>query len=114
MSSPAFVLKRHSPSRAVSKIAGDEDRFGFAAMKDEKFLIEVQSVSLGFPLDAWLKLENSKGRELEKNDDSAGADPKLEWTAPDDGTFVAVIGNVLHRGGADYLYRLSVRRAMPR
>jgi len=90
---------------------GDEDRFSFAAAKDEKFLIEVQSASLGFPLDAWLKVENSEGKELAKSDDSAGADPKLEWTAPKDGTFVAAVGNVLHRSGPDYLYRLGVRRA---
>jgi hypothetical protein len=92
---------------------GDEDRFSFAAAKDEKFLLEVQSASLGLPLDAWLKLENSKGKELAKSDDSAGADPKLEWTAPADGSFTAVVGNVLHRGGTDYYYRLSVRRAVP-
>lgn len=92
---------------------GDEDRFSFAAAKDEKFLLEVQSASLGFPLDAWLKVENAEGKELAKSDDSAGADPKLEWTATEDGVFVAAIGNVLHRGGADFLYRLSVLRAVP-
>jgi len=92
---------------------GDEDRFGFAAAKDDSFLIEVQSASLGFPLDAWLKVENPKGKELAKNDDSASADPKLEWTAPEGGTFVVAVGNVLHRGGTDYLYRLDVQRAVP-
>ena len=92
---------------------GDEDRFSFWAAKDEKFLVDVQSASLGFPLDAWLKVENAEGKELAKSDDSGGADPKLEWTAPKDGTFVAAVGNVLHRGGADYFYRLNVRRAVP-
>jgi hypothetical protein len=92
---------------------GDEDRFSFAAAKDEKFLIDVQSASLGFPLDAWLKVENSEGKELAKSDGSARSDPKLEWTAPKDGIFVAAVGNVLHRGGADYFYRLTVRRAAP-
>jgi hypothetical protein len=92
---------------------GDEDRFGFLATKDEKFLLEVQTASLGFPLDAWLKMENSEGKELAKSDDSAGSDPKLEWTATKDGAFVAAIGNVLHRGDADYLYRFSVRRTVP-
>ena len=93
--------------------AGDEDRFSFKAAKDQKFLIEVQSASLGFPLDAWLKVENARGKELARNDDSADADPRLEWTAPEDGTFVAAVGNVLQRSGPDYLYRLSVRRATP-
>lgn len=92
--------------------AADEDRFSFAAKKGESFLLEVQSATLGFPLDAWFKIENPKGKELAKNDDSGGADPKLEWTAPEDATFVAAVGNMLHRGGAEYLYRFSLRRAV--
>ena len=95
------------------KRPGDEDRFHFAAKKNDKFLIDVQSASLGFSLDAWLRIEDPKGKELAKNDDGAGADPKLEWAAPEDGVFVAAIGNVLQRGGPDYLYRLDLRRAVP-
>jgi hypothetical protein len=93
--------------------AGDEDRFSFAAMKEEKLLLEIQSASLGFPLDAWLKVENSEGKELAKSDDSGGADPRLEWTAKEDGALVVAVGNVLHRGGTDYFYRLSVLPAVP-
>jgi hypothetical protein len=93
--------------------AGDEDRFNFMAKKGEQFLLAVQSTSLGFPLDPWLKIENGKGQELAKNDDGGSADSKLEWTAPEDGPFVAAIGNVLHRGGADHFYRLSIDRVSP-
>jgi Bacterial pre-peptidase C-terminal domain len=93
--------------------AGDEDRFTFSAKKSERLLLKVQSASLGFPLDARLKLEDAKGKELVKKDDKVNADPALEWTAPEDGTFFAAVGNVLHRGGSDYLYRLSISRAVP-
>src|SRR5262249_55293032 len=92
---------------------GDEDRFGFQAKKGEKLLIEVQSASLGFPLDAWVKIEDAQGRELAKSDDSANADPRLEWTPSEDGRFIVALGSVLHRGGADYLYRLSLRHTSP-
>jgi len=92
---------------------GDEDRFTFASKKGDKLLLEVQSASLGFPLDARLKVEDAKGKELAKKDDSVNADPALDWTAPEDGAFFAVVGNVLHRGGPDYLYRLSISRAVP-
>jgi hypothetical protein len=103
------------PSAVTGSIgkSGDEDRFRFAAKKDETFLLEVQSAALGFPLDAWLKLEDLEGKELAKNDDSVGADPRLEWTPSTNRTFVAAVGNVLHRGDSEHLYRLSVRRAMP-
>ena len=92
---------------------GDEDRFTFAAKKGDALLLEVQSASLGFPLDARLKVEDAKGKELAKKDDTVNADPMLEWTAPEDGTYFAAIGNVLHRGGPDHLYRLSISRAVP-
>jgi hypothetical protein len=48
--------------------------------------------SLGFVLDAWLKIEDIKGKELAKSDDSGNADPVLEWTPGEDGTFVAAVG----------------------
>ncbi len=93
---------------------GNEDRYSFTATKDEKLVIEVQSASLGFPLDAWLKIEDIAGKELAKNDDSSGAaDPRLDWKAPEDGTFIVAIGSVLHRGNAEHLYRLAVAKAEP-
>ena len=92
---------------------GDEDYFAFDSKKGETLVVQIQSASLGFPLDARLKIEDGKGKELAKKDDSVNADPALEWTAPEDGTYLAVVGNVLHRGGVDHLYRLSINRAMP-
>lgn len=92
---------------------GDEDRFGFVAKKGDGFLFQVQSAALGFPVDAWLKIEDAKGKELAKGDDGANADPMVEWSASEDGTYVARVGNVLHRGGPDYLYRLSIQAPLP-
>ena len=92
---------------------GEEDRFNFVAKKDEKLLLEIQSASLGFPLDARLRIEDTKNKELAKSDDSRNADPLLEWSPPEDGTFVAAVASVLHRGGPDHLYRLSIQRALP-
>jgi hypothetical protein len=91
-------------------IAGDEDRYAFTVKKGETISFVIQSAAFGFPLDAWLKIEDASGKELARNDDSIGADPSLEWTAPADGVFFAAVGNVLHRGWADHLYRLSLTR----
>ena len=92
---------------------GDEDRFLFEARKKERFRISVQSASLGFPVDAWLKIERTNSTQVERNDDRGGPDPDLEWEAGSDGTFVLAVGNLLHRGGSNYLYRLAIARAMP-
>ena len=93
--------------------AGDEDRFVFHANKGESLLLEVQTAALGFPLDAWLRVEDRSGKELARNDDDTGSDPRLEWSAPADGPYVAAVGNLLQRGSPGSWYRLALSRATP-
>ena len=93
--------------------AGDEDRYRVSAKKGEALHLEVQAAGLGFPLDAWLKVEDATGKELVRNDDSGGADPVLDWTPPESAEYRVVVGNLLQRGGRDQRYRLSVQRPQP-
>ena len=93
--------------------AGDEDRYPVSARKGEALHLEVQAAGLGFPLDAWLKVEDATGKELVRNDDSGGADPVLDWTPPESAEYRVVVGNLLQRGGRDQRYRLSVQRPQP-
>ena len=92
----------------------EEGRHPFTAEKGRGYELQVTAARDGSPLDAWLKIENQQGKELARNDDAEGSrDPKLTWIAPADGEFTAVIGDVTHRGGADYRYRLSIAQAAP-
>lgn len=93
--------------------AGDEDRFRFTARKDAKLIFEVLSAEFGFPLDAWLRIEDAQRKELARSDDGNSSDPRLEWTPPADGDFFVVIGSLLRRGGTDYVYRLAINRPRP-
>lgn len=95
---------------------GEEAVHAFAAAKGDKLVMAVQAVALGSPLDAWVAVRDPAGKELARNDDGAntGTDPWLEWKAPADGTYQAVVGNLLRRGGADHTFRLVVRPAHPR
>jgi len=93
---------------------GDVDRFVFESKKGQKWEVAVQSDKLGFPLDATLRIEDTTGKELVKNDDvNNSADPALVWTAPADGKFIAVISSLLRQGGSNYIYRLSVTEPRP-
>jgi hypothetical protein len=92
---------------------GDEDRFRFEARKGGRVVLEVQSAELGFPLDAWLRVEHAAGKELARNDDADGADPRLDWVAPADGAYVAAVGSVLRRGDPGLVYRLSLQPGVP-
>ena len=109
------VIQLHPPCAITGCLEkpGEADRFSFAAKKGVKLLLAVQSAAFGFPLDPAIKVEDAHGKELAKSDDGSNADPNLEWTPPEDGTFFARVSNVLHRGDAEHLYRLSLRPATP-
>lgn len=93
---------------------GDEDRFSFTAVKQRGYEFAVSAARDGSPLDAWLKIEAKDGKQLARADDNEGTrDPKLTWTAPSDGVFTVAVGDVTHRGGAEYAYRLSAAEAKP-
>ena len=92
----------------------DEDRFAFTAVKERIYEFKVTSYPCGSPLDAWLAIEGADGKELARNDDVGNSpDPQLMWTAPSDGTFTVAIGDVTHRGGAGFVYRLAIGEAVP-
>lgn len=91
----------------------DEDRYRFTVRKGERLQWNVQAVSLGFPVDAWIKIENSNGVQVARGEGGNGQDPELSWTPGHDGTFQAVVGSLVHRGGSNHWYRLSAVRPGP-
>ena len=93
---------------------GDLDRFRWRAHKGEHWVLDVAAVGLGSRLDAWLSIENVQGKELARNDDREGSvDPRLEWTAAEDGEYAAVVGSLVRSVPAEAAYRLRMTRGMP-
>jgi hypothetical protein len=91
-----------------------EARYQLKAAKGTVLEARVEASVFGSPLDAWLKIEDATGKELARNDDFEGStDPRLEWKAPSDGTFVVVLGSVIHRRESDSCYRLSIQPLVP-
>ena len=91
-----------------------EDRFQFAAAKGDFIEAAVEAASLGSPLDAWMKIEDTAGNQLARNDDTDGSpDPRLEWKVATNGTYVLALGSITHRGGKEFCYQLNVKRAGP-
>ncbi|HVY70507.1 MAG TPA: hypothetical protein VHH73_11295 [Verrucomicrobiae bacterium] len=93
--------------------SGDEDRYWFIARRGTRYVFQIDSTGLGFPTYPWVQIEDKKGKALARQEEGQRSDPTLEWLAPRDGDFLVAVGNIVHRGGPDYLYRLSVRRAVP-
>lgn len=102
-------------SRGVIARAGEEVRHPFRAAKGEKLALAVHSAAPGLPFDPWLAIRDSAGKELTRNDDgpAGGSDPFLEWKAPADGTYAAVVGNLLRNGSPNHRFQLIVRPSRP-
>ena len=94
--------------------AGDEDKYAIQLDKDEIIEVRVDAMEFGSDLDPWVKVEDSAGKELARNDDAEGSrDALLEWKAPADGGYNIVVGSVTHRGGAGWRYRLLAQKVAP-
>jgi hypothetical protein len=93
---------------------GDVDRFAFTATKGARYRLDLDSFVLGFLLDARLSIEDSTGKQLTSNDDANKIrDPLLNWTAPADGRYCAVVRSLLRKGGGEYFYTLKIHRPRP-
>jgi hypothetical protein len=92
----------------------DQDVYQFAARKGEKWLIRVESRSLGHPLDAVLRVLDSAGKVLNEVDDpgsrrrSTTRDPELTFSAAADGTYRVVVRDLNSQGSFRHVYRLSM------
>ena len=100
--------------RGALASSASEGRYRFRATKDETIECRVDAANLGAGWDARLRIEDSAGKELAQNDDGEGtSDPRLDWKAPADGEYVAVVGSRLRSGSADLRYGLTVDRGVP-
>lgn len=91
----------------------ERDRYQFIATKGVSYRVEVQASALGSPLDAWVRIQDSTGKEMAMNEDASMGDPSLTWKAPSDGTNTVVVGSSLAKAGPEYRYRLEVRPLSP-
>jgi hypothetical protein len=93
---------------------GQEDKYQFIATKDVPLVLAVTGRRHGSEIDPWLKIRDPEGKEVAANDDDGGSlEPRLVWTAPADGTYTAVVGDVTQRGGPEFFYRLTAAPATP-
>lgn len=92
---------------------GDVDWHRFKAKKDQVIEVNVFARRLRSPLDSVLNVYKSDGGGLAGNDDSAGADSYLKFTAPADGDYLLRITDHLNKGGPDYFYRIELAATTP-
>lgn len=115
LSLPVIVNGRIDPAREV-------DRFQFLGKAHDPVVIEVQARQLGSPLDAFIQLTDSQGRQIAFSDDAEDltpglqthpADPWLMITLPADGAYYVHLSDITGHGGTDYAYRLRISPPRP-
>lgn len=93
---------------------GRPNTFKVAAKKGERWLVRVESRSLGYPLDPVLRIRKPDGGELRLVDDSnKEADAEYLWSVSADGDYSIEVGDRFRDGGPDYRYRLSLVEPEP-
>lgn len=88
---------------------GDLDTFRVTASTDGKLVAEVRARRLGSPLDALLTLSDAKGVVLQRNDDAAGPDARIEFDARKGTEYLLSLRDLTDRGGDAFGYRLSIQ-----
>lgn len=106
-SAPPFAL-----NGIVSK-KGESDWFKFKATKGQALDLAVYARRLRSPLDSVIEIFDAKGKSLNSNDDSSGADSYLKFSPPADGEYFLRIRDQLGQGGPDYVYRVEVAPVTP-
>jgi hypothetical protein len=89
----------------------DVDVFKFEAKKGEKVRVEVAALRYGSPVDGYLVVYNAKGNTVGSGDDvTAAPDPGLVMTIPADGAYFITLIDAHDMGGANFGYRLVVKK----
>jgi len=110
---------RNSPQRLASGTAVNgaiaelqADYFSFTAKRKESVSIEVLAHRLGSALDPLLRVLDGKGTELVYSlaANEPNGDPKIRFTAPEDGNYTIELRDVSYRGGNSYFYRMRLGR----
>lgn len=92
---------------------GEVDRYEVTLTKGQAVTLSVASRTWGYELDPLLAVHSAEGKRLAELDDTGGADPQLDFTAPEDGTYQITVTDRFGSGGARYPYLLSAVPAVP-
>ena len=102
---------------------GEVDRYRFTARSGDRFEFEIQARRWGSSLDALLEIHDVSGRLLEAQDDMVNIvgqtadglsfpvdkDPRIAWTAPEDGQYEVHVRDANYFGGPAYHYYFTAK-----
>jgi hypothetical protein len=94
--------------------SGEEDTYPFVARKGERFAVSARSCALAAPMDLVWRVKNEKDEQVAGNDGETPPAPERGvFEAPADGVYRVAVADLMGRGGAEYVYRVALDRAVP-
>jgi hypothetical protein len=109
------VRRQYVPVSAPVAITGvlgaaaEEHRFRVAGKKGEALRLRLHAGSLYSSMDGLLRIEDGEGKEVARaNGTGLNADATLDWNPRADGVYVVSVGDLYHKGGDGYVYRLEM------
>jgi hypothetical protein len=106
VSLPAAINGRFADPR-------DRDFYQFAATKGQRFIFRGVTRSLASPSDLFMRIYKPDGAQLAEAEDSGTNEGRLDFTAPEDGTYQLMVEDLHRRGGPEHCYRVEVRPYAP-
>ncbi len=88
--------------------ASSFDYYKIPLKAGQRVIVDCWARRIDSRMDPALILYGTDGREIRRSRDLNGADPMIDFTAPQEGTYTVAIYDFLYGGGADYYYRLMV------
>lgn len=104
------------PAVISGRLAQDRSRqtFAFTATKGSKIRIACESRTLGFPLQASLRVTDESGKSLMKGEAKGPrVDTDMVFTSPADGRYLVTVADLHGRGGLRFVYRLAIEPVQP-
>lgn len=93
---------------------GDVDHFRIQVKKGQSLAFEVESRTLGYPLDPYLTLLDAAGKTIARADDSKlSADVQHTQRFAADGEYVLALRDLYRHGGLRFVYRLRITETKP-
>lgn len=91
----------------------DWDWYSFELKKGANISLQAETRSLGSPADVELSLYDAAENLLKRVDDVGFDDARFDFTAPEDGTYLLAVYDVVQHGGPAYAYRVEINELSP-
>ena len=94
-------------------VPDDRDVYEFSAKKDERFVFQGRTRSIGSPCDLFLRLESTNGTKIAEANATGADEGVLTNRFTDSGNYRLVVEELNQSGGPTFHYQLAIQPAAP-